>query len=158
MQVLFFPIAKLIDILGYWNINIIKFMEKLSKRDLEAIYNQCLRLVRRKPAEFFVFKKLRCCGICSYDDDTILLDHRRSVISTAYHECIHYLYPEWSESRVLYTESRIINSISVLDTTLFLKYLSIKVYKAALINTLLEKKEKKKLKKSVKYTKKIKSK
>lgn len=119
-------------------------MEKYSKKDLQSIYNQCLRLVKRKPPEFFLFRKMReCHGICDYEQDIIEFDHRKEFIRTAYHECVHYLYPEWSETQVIYMESRLINNISLLDTTKFLMNLSEKLYKAELSKSLREKRAKK---------------
>jgi len=119
-------------------------MEKYSKKDLQSIYNQCLRLVKRKPPEFFLFRKMReCHGICDYEQDVLEFDHRKEFIRTAYHECVHYLYPDWSETQVIYMESRLINNISLLDTTKFLMNLSEKLYKAELSKTLREKRAKK---------------
>jgi hypothetical protein len=119
-------------------------MEKCTKKDLQSIYNQCLRLVKRKPPEFFIFRKMReCHGICDYEQDVLEFDHRKEFIRTAYHECVHYLYPEWSETQVIYIESRLINNVSLLDTTKFLMNLSKKLYKAELSKTLREKRAKK---------------
>ena len=119
-------------------------MEKCTKKDLQSIYNQCLRLVKRKPPEFFIFRKMReCHGICDYEQDVLEFDHRKEFIRTAYHECVHYLYPEWSETQVIYIESRLINNVSLLDTTKFLMNLSQKLYKAELSKTLKEKRAKK---------------
>lgn len=119
-------------------------MKKLKKYQLNQIHEKCLNLVRRKPPEFFLFKKMRGFqGSCNWDD--IEIDPRGDFISTAYHECVHYLYPDWSETQVLYTESRLINSLSLLDITRFLKYLAIKLYKAELQKNMLKKKAKKKI-------------
>jgi hypothetical protein len=119
-------------------------MEKCTKKDLQSIYNQCLRLVKRKPPEFFIFRKMReCHGICDYEQDVLEFDHRKEFIRTAYHECVHYLYPDWSETQVIYIESRLINNVSLLDTTKFLMHMSKKLYKAELSKTLKEKRAKK---------------
>lgn len=127
------------------------FMKKISKEKLLAIYKQCLNLVRRKPPEFFLFKKMRCYqGSCDYNSETLEFDHRKEFIRTAYHECVHYLYPDWSETKVLYIESRLINSISILDTANFLKYISIKLYKSELQKQLQKKRKKKTYKKEKK--------
>lgn len=119
-------------------------MVKLSTKDIKSIYNQCLRLVKRKPPEFFIFKRMRGThGICDYENEKLEFNHRSEFISTAYHECIHYIYPDWSETQVLYAESRVINNVSSLDTTRFLKYLSDKMYKYELRKNLSEKRKKK---------------
>lgn len=118
--------------------------KKISKKNLQSIYNQCLRLVKRKPPEFFLFRKMReCHGICDYEQDVLEFDHRKEFIRTAYHECVHYLYPEWSETKVIYVESRLINNTPLLETTKFLMHLSQKLYKAELSKSLKEKRSKK---------------
>jgi hypothetical protein len=122
-------------------------MKKLTKRHLTQIHNRCLNLIRRKPSTFFIFRKLSgYYGVCDYEKDVVELDHRRDVVRTAYHECVHYLYPDWSETQVLYAESRLINTLSVLDVARFLKYLAIKLYKSELQKIYLKKRKKKKKK------------
>lgn len=122
-------------------------MKKLTKRQLIHIHKRCVNLIRRKPPTFFIFKKLGDCdGICDYENDVVTLDHRRDVVRVAYHECVHYLYPDWCETQVLYAESRLINTLSVLEIALFLKYLSDKLYKSELKKICLEKRKKKKKK------------
>lgn len=125
-------------------------MEKLSKKDVQSIYDQCFRLVKKKPPEFFIFEKLKVCGWCLYDEDMIKLDHRKDVIRTAYHECVHYIYPNWSETQVIYAESRLINSISILNTIKFMKIIFEKLYKSELYKILKESKKKNSKKKSKK--------
>jgi hypothetical protein len=122
-------------------------MKRLTKKDVQNVYNRCLSLVRRKPAEFFIFKKLKICGWCLYDEDAVVIDHRKDMLRTAYHELIHYLYPDWSETQVIYAESRIVNGVSILDNARFLKMLSIKTYECALIKERRARRKKKKLKK-----------
>lgn len=122
-------------------------MKKLKKYQLNQIHEKCLNLVRRKPPSFFIFKRLGgyYYGWCDYEKDVLEIDHRKDMLRTAYHECVHYLYPDWSETQVLYTESRLINNLSLLDITRFLKYLAIKLYKAELQKNILKKKTKKKI-------------
>lgn len=122
-------------------------MIKISKITAKEIYKRCLSLVRRKPPEFVVFAKLKICGWCIYDEDVIIIDHRKDMLKTAYHECIHYLYPDWSETQVLYAESRVINSASILDNARFLMHLSTKVYKSALCQEMRLKRARRKRKK-----------
>jgi hypothetical protein len=121
-------------------------MKRLTKQDVKTVYNRCLSLVRRKPAEFFIFKKLKICGWCLYEEDAVVIDHRKDMLRTAYHELIHYLYPDWSESQVIYAESRIVNGVTILDNARFLKILSVKTYECALIKE-RRARRKKKLKK-----------
>jgi hypothetical protein len=111
-------------------------MKIFKKKQIATIYSRCLNLVRRKPAEFVLFKKLRCYGICDYENDVLEIDHRKDMLRTAYHECVHYLYPDWSETQVLYAESRLINNTTILENARFLKHLSIKLYKSALQQSL----------------------
>lgn len=123
-------------------------MKKLTKRQLTQIHNRCLNLIRRKPPTFFIFRKLGLgdYGVCDYEKDIVEIDHRRDVVSTAYHECVHYLYPDWCETQVLYTESRLMNTLTVLEITTFLKYLAIKLYQGEVKKIKFAKRKKKKKK------------
>lgn len=121
-------------------------MKRLTKQGVKDVYNRCLSLVRRKSPEFFIFKKLKICGWCLYDQDAVVIDYRKDMLRTAYHELIHYLYPEWSETQVLYAESRVVNYMSVLDNARFLKFLSVKTYKSALQDDLQKRRARKKKK------------
>jgi hypothetical protein len=106
-------------------------MKSLTKKQIYEIHEKCVNLVKRKPAEFFSFRKMRASvGLCNWTD--IELDYRRDLLSTAYHECVHYLFPDYSESMVKYIESRIVNVCDPLDLAYFLKILSNKLYKSEL--------------------------
>jgi hypothetical protein len=106
-------------------------MKKLTKKQIEEIHEKCVKLVKRKPAEFFKLKKMnKFEGSCNWTD--LELDYRRELLSTAYHECVHYLFPDYSESMVKYIESRIVNVCEPLDLAYFLKILSNKLYKSEL--------------------------
>lgn len=126
-------------------------MHKLTKKDIIEVYRRCLSLIKRKPADFIVFRKLGIYGWCKYDEDIIEIDYRKDLLRTAYHECIHYIYPEWSETMVLYAESRVINNVSVFDNVRFLKYLTAQIYKSTLQQSLSKhrKAQRKKRKKNV---------
>ena len=117
-------------------------MKKLTKSDIDEIMEKCIKLARRKPPEFFSIKKMRRFeGSCNWTD--IEIDPRRTFIGTSIHECVHYLFPKWCETQVLYAESRILNQADNLDLTQFLKYLSLKLYKTELCKCLLATKKKK---------------
>ena len=106
-------------------------MKTLTKKEIMQIHEKCVNLVKRKPAEFFKLKKMnKFEGSCNWTD--IELDYRRDLLSTAYHECVHYLFPDYSESMVKYTESRIVNVCRSLELAYFLKILSNKLYKSEL--------------------------
>jgi hypothetical protein len=106
-------------------------VKSLTKKQIKEIHEKCVKLVKRKPAEFFQFRKMNASvGLCNWTD--IELDYRRDVLSTAYHECVHYLFPDYSETMVKYIESRIVNVCDPLDLAYFLKILSNKLYKSEL--------------------------
>ena len=107
-------------------------MLKLQQEHITQIYKKCLSLLKRKHSGFIVFKKLQCYGWCKWDEDVLEVDPRKDLLRTAYHECIHYLYPDWSETQVIYAESRLINQCSILENIKFLKILTEKVYQSAL--------------------------
>ena len=116
-------------------------MEKYTKEDLSFFHKKCVNLIKRKPPEFMVFKKLKIFGWCLYEEDTLLVDHRKSPIRTAYHECLHYLYPDWSETKVMRVESRMINKLTMLEIAQFMKHLSAKLYKHELSKSLIRKRK-----------------
>ena len=118
-------------------------MRKLNKKHITVVYKKCLNLIKRKPPGFVVFKKLRYYGWCKPDEDILEVDPRKDMLRTAYHECIHYLYPDWSETMVLYAESRVINNCTIFDNVRFLKHLSDKVYKSVLSQARSRKSKKK---------------
>lgn len=121
-------------------------MFKLSKKDLETLYQKVLNLVRYKPAEFFNLRKMRgTVGLCYFTD--IELDYRRDIVPTAFHELFHYIHPEWSESMVKYAESRLINFCSPLEIATFLKYLADKIYKAEMLKLSTQSSKKRKYRK-----------
>jgi hypothetical protein len=114
-------------------------MTTLSKKEIIKIHDKCVNLVKRKPAEFFQFRKMKASvGLCNWTD--IELDYRRDLLSTAYHECVHYLFPNYSETMVRYIESRIVNVCDSLDMAYFLKILSNKIYKSELQKQISRKK------------------
>lgn len=89
-----------------------KFNTNINKKDCIYLYNRILRLIKRSNCNFFRFKKLKgAMGYCEWEDG-IVLDYRRELIPTLIHECVHYLYSDWPESRVLYVEKRIVNTIT----------------------------------------------
>lgn len=106
-------------------------MKKLTKKQVLDIHKKCLNLVKRKPPEFFNLKKMnKFEGSCNWTD--LEIDYRRELLSTTYHECVHYLFPDYSESMVKYIESRIVNVCDPLDLAYFLKILANKLYKSEL--------------------------
>jgi hypothetical protein len=116
-------------------------MKKITKKEISIIYKRCLSLVKRKPAEFFSLKKMRGThGLCNWTD--LVFNPSGELLATAYHECIHYLFPDWSETQVLYTEKRVINGVSQLENAAFLKHISAKIYKSEIQKNFLEKIEK----------------
>ena len=107
-------------------------MSSLTKSHITKIYKKCLNLLKDKPNGFIMFKKLSCYGWCKWDEDVLEIDHRKDLLRTAYHECVHYLYPDWSETQVIYTESRLINQCSIIENIKFLKILTEKVYESSI--------------------------
>lgn len=112
-------------------------MKRLTKEQVIEIHEKCLNLVKRKPAEFFQLKKMRKYeGSCNWTD--IELDYRAEILSTAYHECVHYLFPDFSEEMVVYTEKRIVNTCDPFEISYFLKILANKLYKSELQKYILK--------------------
>lgn len=100
---------------------------KLSTEEIKNLYKKTLYLVKQKPPEFFNLRKMRgTVGLCYFTD--IELDYRRDIIPTAFHELLHYLEPDWNESKIRYAESRIINACTSLEIATFMKHLANKIY------------------------------
>lgn len=122
----------------------------MTKKKLLELNKKCINLIRRKPYDFLVFKKIRYFGWCydaSFgDQEQLIVDHRKSPIRTAYHECLHYLYPDWSETKVLTVESKMINRLPMLDIATFMKYVAIKMYKSELSKKLKKRRKSRKQK------------
>ena len=58
-----------------------------------------------------IFKKIRKkAGETDYQ--TIWLNHHDDILSTLIHECLHVLYPTWSETKVLQYEKQIFNKLT----------------------------------------------
>ena len=106
---------------------------RFSNRQLNSIYDKCLELVKSKKPNFFSLRKMRGFAGWCYDD-FLEFDYRKDIIPTMFHECIHYLYPEWSETKVLYAEKKLINHISTVKIAYFLKLISQKIYRNELKN------------------------
>lgn len=45
----------------------------------------------------------------------VQLDHRDQIVGTLIHEFLHYKHPDWSEEKVLNTESLILNALTPLQ-------------------------------------------
>lgn len=85
-----------------------QYRRKTVYKFLSKMYN----LFRYRP-DIFQLKKIKNCqGLCDYAEDTIFIDYRREFISTLIHECIHYIYPEYSETRVITEEKMVMNTIT----------------------------------------------
>lgn len=96
-------------------------IQKLSKKECIKIYDKIINLIITADTDFFKLQKLKgVMGYCAWEDG-IMLDYRRELIPTLIHECIHYMYPDWSETQVLYAEKRIINTINLVQVIKLIK-------------------------------------
>jgi hypothetical protein len=119
---------------------------KLSVIQVKELYEQTLKLVKKKPPEFFNLRKMHgTVGLCYYTD--IELDYRRDIIPTAFHEIFHFMYPKWTESEVRYAESRVINVCTPAEIAIFLKHLANKIYKNEIQKLILQNSSKSKKRK-----------
>lgn len=82
------------------------------KKCVYGFLRKMYKLFHDKP-DIFSFHKLRGYqGICDYEEDSIRLDYRKEFISTLVHECVHYIYPDYSETKVIREEKIIMNTIT----------------------------------------------
>lgn len=52
-------------------------------------------------------------GICYKEDKFIVLDPRKDLLPTFIHEILHYIYPNWTEQKVIRMESLLINNLNL---------------------------------------------
>lgn len=103
-------------------------MKRLSKKKCDMLIQECIDLVKKQDPKFFILKKLKgAMGVCYWE--WIELDPRKNFLPTAIHECLHYLYEDWSETMILYAESRIMNQVEYVKLMEFISVLSSKLYK-----------------------------
>ena len=89
---------------------------KKYQKDRKEIYNITRRLyyLLRNHKDSIYFQKIHG-GIYGYYErgtEEIHIDYRREIIPTLIHEALHKWHPEWSETKVLREESRIVNALS----------------------------------------------
>lgn len=77
--------------------------------DIDQITRKTYWLLNKKPEIFRVEKIRGTAGIC--DGGTISINYKHDILSTLFHEVLHYYHPNWSETKVLCNESYIINNI-----------------------------------------------
>lgn len=98
--------------------------KKISNLECIKLYKKIINLICKSDIGFFKLKKLKgVMGYCEWEDG-IIIDYRKELVPTIIHECIHYLNPSWSETRVLYVEKRIVNCISTKQTLKLLRKFS----------------------------------
>lgn len=97
-----------------------QILREYKKKTVYPFLARMYKLMAEEP-DLIILKKLphNTHGICDFDN--IYLDYRRDLVSTLIHEFIHYMYPDWSETKVLREESRIVNALSVSQVKNILK-------------------------------------
>jgi hypothetical protein len=58
------------------------------------------------------------------DHETIWLDLRREILTTFIHECLHIIYPDWSEEKVAATEQHLTKCLTSKQAKNLLKRLA----------------------------------
>ena len=76
------------------------------------ITHKIYKTLREYPS-IIVWKKMKkYWGLYEYDTQQMSIDFRCPLVPTIIHECIHHWNPEWSETKVLEEERRIVNSMT----------------------------------------------
>lgn len=102
--------------------------EKPDTEDLDELFQDILNSLSKSQRGFVSFKKLRSIhGYCDFEEEEICIDWRKEFIATAIHEMLHFNKPEWSESKVMKFEKKIINHITEEDVVCLLKILVKKI-------------------------------
>jgi len=86
---------------------------KKTKKYSRFISNYLSKLYKllNEPYIFSIKKLNKLQGYC--DSDEICIDYRKDILSTLIHEVLHYYYPNWSETKVLNEERKIINYLTI---------------------------------------------
>ncbi|MBI3290896.1 hypothetical protein HYZ76_01280 [Candidatus Falkowbacteria bacterium] len=82
----------------------------LSKRQSDYLIGRIHGLFRAAEIKI-VLKKLNNGNTGETDHSVITIDPRGEVIATFIHECLHVLYPDWSEDKVIKTEDEIVQCL-----------------------------------------------
>lgn len=85
-------------------------------------YNQIIKVLKNREVIITLKKMTKVAG--EQQGKYIRLNPRLDILSTCIHEILHYLYPEWSEKKVLRTEIEICRSLSPLKFKNILKLIS----------------------------------
>ena len=93
------------------------------EKEAKSLIRAIIRVLRNPPDNFptFVFKK-RLNGISGfYDFDTITLAIYAEPIQTLFHEIIHFLHSDWTESKVINCEKMVKHYITMKEVIKILK-------------------------------------
>lgn len=104
-------------------------MSTKNKKEYEQLFLEIIKKINKLPKGFIILKKLRVVhGWCDLENDCIEIDYRKELIPTLIHEMLHYMYPYWSETKVISNEKAIINNMTEFDVVILLKTFLKKIY------------------------------
>lgn len=82
----------------------------MTRNQLYYYLRRIYAVLRDEQVEEVLFEKMR--GYYGWiDNGSVVLDHRKQLLSTFVHECLHEVYPEWPESKVEWLETMIMANI-----------------------------------------------
>jgi hypothetical protein len=93
--------------------NLKKKISKQRQKETYVFTRKFYKFLKSHSSQIF-FRKLygNQSGNYDYETEDIIVDHRRDFLSTLIHEFLHHIHPDWSETKVLSTERRLINSLT----------------------------------------------
>lgn len=86
--------------------------KKLSKREAYYVISRFYHVLKNQEITLSFHKHKGLCGTYDASQELITLDHRRDFIPTIIHEMLHFLHPEWCESKVLSHERKIATTLT----------------------------------------------
>ena len=86
-------------------------MSKYTKKETYYITRKLYNLIRNDSYQI-IFKRLWGNIYGYYDGEDIVIDHRKDIIPTLIHECLHCWNEKWSETKVIEHERKIMNSLT----------------------------------------------
>lgn len=85
----------------------------MTKKEINNIVRRLYYLLNKGTTKIDLQKFPRIyVGEYKYDEDKITIDPRKEIISIFIHEALHKWHPDWSETKVLKMESKIVNQLS----------------------------------------------
>ena len=87
------------------------------KKECYIFTKQLYDFLREHP-DSIIFKKLRkICGYYDAENEEIVIDYRRDIVSTLIHEIAHHVHPNWCETKIQQKERQVMSCLTPAQCT-----------------------------------------